>query len=505
MFFGIYGKKLLTFPEWRSGFTDGAGLGGSGDAVTLWAGSPFASTPVDMASYPDTENFDGQSYDIELQEFSVVGNANGAVQTLATGGSTGSVPNIGSPGNGLTVPTGFIITEIFPGQEGTDLTPDWFEIKNTGEVAWEAGISPSLYYDDDSADPADAVQIEGITELQPGASAVILITDNPDEIPAFDAIWSQVLDMSQVEYGYVAGSGLGSGGDAVTLWLGDPNLSIPVDTASYPEATLFDGQSYDVDLQAFSVVGNANGAVQTVALGGDNMDVPNTGSPGDGLNFPSAIGLEITEIFPGQMGQDLTRDWFEIKNNGSAAWVAEDGPGLFYDDNSSDPGEAVPVEGLTDIQPGESVIVIVSPNTIDINIFREVWSPVIDLTDIEIGIVDGAGLGGDGDGVTLWLGDPGTFLPVDTASFPNTPPFDGQSYDVELQAFSEVGNANGAVRTLAFGGNNMTVPNIGSPGNGLGIQQTTGLEITEVFAGQEGAGPDGRLDRDHQQRRYGLD
>ncbi|MFO7703190.1 MAG: choice-of-anchor I family protein, partial [Psychroflexus maritimus] len=54
---------------------------------------------IETASYPDTEANDGQSYDVELAAFSEVDNANGAVQTLAQGGSDGDVPNIASPGN----------------------------------------------------------------------------------------------------------------------------------------------------------------------------------------------------------------------------------------------------------------------------------------------------------------------------------------------------------------------------------------------------------------------
>jgi hypothetical protein len=86
-----------------------------------------------------------------------------------------------------------------------------------------------------------------------------------------------------VPIGYTDGAGLGGGGDLVTLWLGNPAASAPIDTASYPDTELDDGKSWDVELMTFSEVGNANGAVATIALGGDQMDVPNIGSPGDGL------------------------------------------------------------------------------------------------------------------------------------------------------------------------------------------------------------------------------
>lgn len=472
------------------GWADGAGLGGGGDVVTLWLGDPNMNLPIDTASYPSTTAFDGQSYDVDLGEFSVVGNANGAVQTLAVGGTTMDVPNIGSPGNGLAVPPniGLEITEIFPGQEGDDLTADWFEITNTGNQAWISGMNADLFYDDESADPVDADLIQGISQILPGASAIVVLTDDPLlDTTAFINVWSPVIDLTGVEIGFTDGAGLGGGGDMVTLWLGDPFTNIPVSTAGYPETDLFDGQSYDSDLDAFSIVGNANGAVATIALGGDAMDVPNIGSPGNGLAIPQFSGLEISEIFSGQAGDDLTADWIEIRNNGPEAWIAGVNDTLYYDDESADPADAAIIQGITDIQPGELIIVLITDNAEDTTTFINVWSPVIDLTGIEIGFADGAGLGGGGDAVTLWIGEPANFLPIASASYPDTAPFDGQSYDSDLGEFSVVGNANGAVTTLALGGDAMDVPNIGSPGNGLAIPQFSGLEITEIFAGQNGA------------------
>ena len=108
----------------------------------------------------------------------------------------------------------------------------------------------------------------------------------------------------------------------------------------------------------------------------------------------AAIDLVVTEIFPGQAGTDLTEDWFEITNNGTTAWVSGVDPDLYYDDESADPSTADLIEGITDIQPGEIVIVLVTDNTNDITTFTNVWGPVIDLSSVEVGYTDGAGLGG---------------------------------------------------------------------------------------------------------------
>jgi len=357
------------------------------------------------------------------------------------------------------------VTEIFPGQSGDDLTEDWFEITNTGTLAWVSGTDPDLFYDDESADAGDAVIIQNITDIQPGESVVVVLTGDPADVTTFENVWGEVLDLFNVEVGYTDGSGQGGGGDGVNLWLGDPTASSPFETASYPDTVNNDGQSYDVDLMAFSTVGNANGAVATLQLGGSTGTVPNIGSPGDAPAIQPVANLVVTEIFPGQSGSDLTEDWFEIKNTGAVAWVSGTDPDLYYDDESADAGDAVIIQNITDIQPGESVVVVLTGDPADVTTFENVWGEVLDLSNVEVGYTDGSGQGGGGDAVNLWLGDPTASSPFETASYPDTANNDGQSYDVELMAFSTVGNANGAVETLQLGGDNTDVPNIGSPGD----------------------------------------
>lgn len=187
------------------------------------------------------------------------------------------------------------ITEIFSGQAGSDLTADWFEISNNGTVAWISGSSDNLYYDDDSADPTTADLIEGISEIQPGKTAIVVI-GNADDALIFEGIWGQVINLNEVSVGYTDGAGLGSGGDAVTLWQGDPLNTAAVDSAAYPDTAANDGQSYDVELALFSVEGNANGAVATIDFGGDNADVPNIGSPGNGPEV-SIVSVQFASSF----------------------------------------------------------------------------------------------------------------------------------------------------------------------------------------------------------------
>lgn len=189
------------------------------------------------------------------------------------------------------------VTEIFSGQAGADLTADWFEIQNTGTQDWVSGTDPDLYYDDDSADATTADLIQGISTIPAGGFAIVLISNTPADITQFIDVWGAVIDLTGVEVGYTDGAGLGGGGDAVNLWLDDPLLSSPFTTATYPDTAANDGQTYDVDLAAFSTVGNANNAVETIAQAGSTGTVPNIGSPGNGsaitqpqLNFETSFG-----------------------------------------------------------------------------------------------------------------------------------------------------------------------------------------------------------------------
>ncbi|MEM9018561.1 MAG: hypothetical protein AAGC68_16240, partial [Verrucomicrobiota bacterium] len=213
---------------------------------------------------------------------------------------------------------------------------------------------------------------------------------------------------------------------------------------------------------------------------GQKVLVANEGEPGD---YPVAgsFYLEITEIWSGQDGDDLTEDWFEITNRGDTAWVSGNDPDLFYDDDSANPNDAGQITGIVQIDPGESSIVVIG-NGSDATDFFNVWDPDKSLTGIDIGSVDGSGLSGDGDGVTLWVGDPTTtgefedfaFYPMATS---------GVSFDTNLRAES-VSGANGAVTTTAVNTDN-SEPAIGSPGSAnAGFEDPDGsVSIIDISGG----------------------
>ncbi|WP_205030460.1 hypothetical protein, partial [Psychroflexus aestuariivivens] len=98
-----------------------------------------------------------------------------------------------------TVQVELSITEIFSGQSGSDLTADWFEVKNTGSVAYDASVQGDLYYDDESADATTADLVQDISTLATGEIAIVLVTDNPADVTDFENIWGQVIDLTGVQ------------------------------------------------------------------------------------------------------------------------------------------------------------------------------------------------------------------------------------------------------------------------------------------------------------------
>jgi hypothetical protein len=263
-------------------------LGNDQDEIILIAPDGLEIDRVEWDGGPNFPDPNGAS--MALKNTSLDNNVGANWCTATTPLASGDFGTPGTANDCLSATAAhFIITEIWSGQAGTDLTPDWFEIKNTGTQAWISGVDPNLYYDDDSADPVASDLIQGIDTIPAGAYAIVLVTPSATDIATFKNIWSPVIDLTGVPFGYTDGAGLSGGGDAVTLWLGDPATSSPIDFKNYPDTAPFDGQSFDIELNTFSVVGNANGAVKTIALGGTSTNVPNIGSPG---NKGPIVGLQ---------------------------------------------------------------------------------------------------------------------------------------------------------------------------------------------------------------------
>lgn len=179
------------------------------------------------------------------------------------------------------------ITEIWPGNEpGSNLHEDWFEVTNKGDVAWTTADG-ELYFDDVSMDVVDAVPLTGVTSIAPGES--VIFYNDPASSAEFESVWANVI-LPQI--GLYDGSGLGQGGDGVTLFLsmGAPaGIGDIIDFEQYPDANATGGQSYNVDLAAFSTVGDAAGSLES-ALANDASQYA-VASVGPAVPEPTAVLL----------------------------------------------------------------------------------------------------------------------------------------------------------------------------------------------------------------------
>lgn len=186
------------------------------------------------------------------------------------------------------------ITEIWPGNAavGDNVTDDWFEVTNFGDMPWVEATDGNLYFDDDSFDATMADLLFGVSMIAPGES-VVFVDGNAGTGGINTFLWADTWDdvvspLPQV--GSYEGAGLGQAGDAIGLWItsGTPT-GAPDITGSYPSASGSLGGSYDLVLGAFSTVGNAAGAVATTVLssGGEAA----IGSPGSVVPEPASLTL----------------------------------------------------------------------------------------------------------------------------------------------------------------------------------------------------------------------
>ncbi|HRX87242.1 MAG TPA: PEP-CTERM sorting domain-containing protein [Phycisphaerae bacterium] len=187
-----------------------------------------------------------------------------------------------------------VISEIYMGVAGNDVTADWFEITNFGDMSWDLGANP-LSYDDDSAAVGDATAINNISQIAPNESVVVLIGTAADIVPFFNA-WDDSGQLTGVQIGYTDGSGLGQGSDGVTIFddLTPPSGNI-VALQNYADIGV-EGSTliYNPDTQTFE--GNAHVGVfgAYAAPGGpagDSGEFPLIGSPGTAVPEPSTLAL----------------------------------------------------------------------------------------------------------------------------------------------------------------------------------------------------------------------
>ncbi|ESA36976.1 endonuclease exonuclease phosphatase [Leptolyngbya sp. Heron Island J] len=373
---------------------DGGAVFADDDPLALFIDGATTSTGFLDKADSTTGNFDTYMSTLLAGQSGSTLDIRVSYEGTPSGSEPMGIDNITINGTVATASFDLQITEIWSGQSGDDLTADWFEITNTGTTAWVSGVDPDLFYDDESQDAAAADLIQGITQLEPGDSAIVVI-DNAAAVTDFINVWSPVIDLTGVEVGFVDGAGLGSGGDAVTLWVGDPTTTgVLADVEAYPAAT--SGVSYDVDLAAESVAGQ-NGAVETLALAGTSGTEPAVGSPGNGapIAVTPTVDLVISEIMFNPASAESDWEWVELFNAGANA---VDLSGYVIDDNN---GTAVSSANIASgvIQAGETAI-LYNADAVSEADFTAAWGTGINL----VAVTDWSALGlnNGGDTIGLW-------------------------------------------------------------------------------------------------------
>jgi hypothetical protein len=179
------------------------------------------------------------------------------------------------------------ITEIWPGQAGADVTNDWFEITNYGNTAWVSGVDSPIFVNDSGGDIlTTSAQVFGLANILPNESVIVLMEGDQDDKQEFFDVWNPVIPQVLSNIGYADGSGLGLGqpADGVRIVMNN----VLLDSKNYTGSSLFNnGQSWDVVLAAYSLVGNASGAQATLVGGGEDLINPAIGSPGSVFGVPN--------------------------------------------------------------------------------------------------------------------------------------------------------------------------------------------------------------------------
>jgi uncharacterized protein YjiK len=349
------------------------------------------------------------------------------------------------------------ITEVASWSSSTtSVAADWFEVTNYGTTAlditgWKVDDSSNLF--------TAALPLTGITSIAPGQSVIFLETSATNAatiIANFKSAWFGINPPANLQVGSYTGAsiGLSSSGDAVNLFDANGNLKANVVFGAATTNFSFNNAAglNNSTITLLSQIG-VNGAFAAI------NDLPQIGSPG------SVGKLIISEIAPwASSNSPVAADWFEVTNSKA---VAVDITGWKMDDNSQSPVAAVALNGITSINPGESVIFI---ETTDLPgktaAFKSNWFGANPPAGLRIGNYTGSGvgLGSSGDQVNIYSASGITpevsvvfgASPTTTfATFDNTAGFNTTT--TAVTSLSAVG-VNGAF----VGANSAT--EIGSPG-----------------------------------------
>jgi len=190
------------------------------------------------------------------------------------------------------------VTEVYEGVSGEDVTEDWVEITNFGDMAFTFGTSGDLYFDDDSADPTENEKVTGITDITPGESVVVVLANSTSDVTDFENAWGPS-NLTGVEIGYLIGDdpgGLSQVGESLFFFDGNTSGANTVISASYTgtdnagvAGSTWEDLVGDGVLDSQSVDG-VNGAYTAPTAAGDFGEFDLIGSPGQ-IPEPGSLAL----------------------------------------------------------------------------------------------------------------------------------------------------------------------------------------------------------------------
>jgi uncharacterized protein YjiK len=419
----------------------GVGLSTGGDAVnlfdaggTLHAAISFGASPsgAPLATFDNSAGLN----QVVVASLSVAGQ-HGAFTAAADAGEIGSPGTIGAAGSMPIV--GVTALDATAAETGGD--PGVFRFTRSGSttapltivysVAGGAGqataddYTPALSgsqiipagaaFADVTITPVDDALVEGAEALTltlsdtgsydvgSDASATVTIQDNDSANLAPTAVTLQntVSALSEV-------TNVTSHVRVADISVVDDGLGSNVLSVSGSDAASFEIVGSSLYLKAGTVLSHASKPALSVTVAVDDSSVGGTpdASVGFSLSVTQAVApgaLVISEVAPwSSSNSPLGADWFEVTNTSDASI---DLTGWKMDDNSHSFANAVALNGITSIAPGEAVIFIESADLAGAaSAFRSLWFGAGALRVPQIGSYSGSGVGlsGNGDEVVLF-------------------------------------------------------------------------------------------------------
>lgn len=292
--------------------------------LAVVAGEDFdgGATNLTAGFNPATDN-----QDIGPGDFFGVGSVNGWPQGAGVPFAIADDSVVGVSGSPFAADDEGIIGQNF------DFDNDFFALSDSNSLG--AGQTASWTFDvagfeNLTVDIDIASRIDG--DAPYGAGAFLTFTAQLDAGPV-----QTLFDFNPTANGLAAGSfrAMDSGtnedpqnllvatGDAtITKGFADGGSSTAAADLYLDKTVVADGS-----VDTFSTPIAGTGGSLTITL---TVKLPNDGAIFDNIviNGDAVYDLQITEMWPGQVGTDVTDDWFEITNRGAAPWVSGTDPAL---------------------------------------------------------------------------------------------------------------------------------------------------------------------------------